>query len=127
MTTISDEQSKENTMPAKVIDLALASKQVGVNEDTIKNMLGMLIEELPEHQANLNEAQQQNNLGELANIAHKLYGGSCYTGTPRLKKAAKDLELSVKTGKTADIDVCYQTLCEEIAAVLKRATPFIKS
>jgi len=47
---------------------------------------------------------------------HKLHGGTCYCGTPKLKDAAKQLEIAIKSNDKAT-DRLYKKLCKEIKAV----------
>lgn len=101
----------------KVIDWELALQQANGNQNLAAEMMKMLIESLPNHQAALEAAYQQKDLTALHDEVHKLYGALCYTGTPQLKKAAKELENSFQGKHKNSIDKLYQQLIVEIDAV----------
>ena len=102
-----------------IIDLALGAQLIGGSEDTAKEILTLLVTTLPEHQQELTRAFNAGDTEALRKSAHKLHGGTCYTGTPALKEAAAALENTAKT--THDINALkplYQHLLENIQAVI---------
>lgn len=103
----------------KIIDWDLADELANHNHNLAKEMLKMLIESLPAHQKELNDAYQSNNLEELRLVTHKLHGATCYCGTPRLKLAAKNLEHHLKQQERTQVKQLYQSLQNEIDSALK--------
>lgn len=79
-----------------LIDSQLGTELAGGNEDMHKELLTMLKDSLAEHESEVREAFDQQNFDALSKAAHKLHGACCYTGTPRLKIASKNLELAAK-------------------------------
>ena len=108
-------KSQEELTNNKVIDLKLGIKLVNGKEDLAKEMLDMLIDELPDTVDKLQRSFKSQDFKILEEVVHKLHGGSSYCGVPRLKRAAQILEaaLNVKSSKK-DIGECYQKLLKEI-------------
>lgn len=102
-----------------IIDWELALQQANGKHSLAVEMIKMLINCLPEHEAALEEAYQKDDFEEMHIEIHKLYGALCYTGTPRLKKAAKELENIILTKHKNNINKTYQHLKIEIASLKK--------
>ena len=85
----------------KSIDWELGKKLAAANIDLAKELFTMLIKDLPKEQELINNSYKQQNIEELINYTHKLHGGCCYVGTPKLKYLAKSLELA---GINNDLD-----------------------
>jgi len=66
-------------------------------EEVAKELLEMFVTDLPTVSEQLREAFSNQNLSDLEDIVHKLHGGSCYCGVPKLKSAAAELEKYLKT------------------------------
>jgi two-component system sensor histidine kinase BarA len=86
----------------KVIDWELAYKLVNGKKDLAKELFEKLVEILPEDKVNINNAFIERDWETLRERVHKLHGGCCYCGVPRLKQCAQLLEIVVAT-HTLDI------------------------
>jgi len=100
-----------------VIDLELGKTLIDGNESAAKEMLKTLSDLLPQHQKIIEKAYSIRDFISLADETHKIHGGACYCGTPRLKEASKNLEIALKLNNYDDIDVLYEHLLAEIKAV----------
>lgn len=98
----------------KIIDWDLGKQLVGGKQELAEEMLAMLIDYLPEHQQEITKAVKTKDIESVAKSAHKLHGATCYCGTPRLKEAAKELEIAAKTGKIAVLAQLHEKLNNEI-------------
>lgn len=103
----------------QVLDAEFAKIQWGGSEDTLNNLLNMLIEGFPAELNQLETAYRRGDWSAIQAIAHKLKGGSSYVGTTRLKETCSLLELAIKKGKKEVSDKLYQKVLEEMAAVEK--------
>ncbi len=103
-----------------VIDSDLGLKLASNMPDLAKSLLQMLVSELPETKANIWAVYTNGDEEELLSITHKLHGGSCYCGVPRLKTAAFQLETALKNGdaEPETIDTMVRTLVFEMEQVL---------
>ncbi|MCP3680202.1 MAG: response regulator [Gammaproteobacteria bacterium] len=114
-----DDEDEEDKMP--VIDLAASAKLMQCNEESVKRLLTMLVESLPEEQAEMEQAYQRKSWPQLRKVIHKLHGGSGYCGVLRLKKICSDFETVLVTEQNNQVkfDQLYQKLLREIAAILE--------
>lgn len=80
----------------KTIDWTLSLKLANHREDLAKELLTLLISELPETRNNINNAYQNQDLEMLHHYIHKLHGATCYCGVPRLKEITSLLETKIK-------------------------------
>jgi HPt (histidine-containing phosphotransfer) domain-containing protein len=102
-----------------VIDLELGAKILNASPETAKQMIGQLVNLLPDDLKKLQAAYSENNYGALQYLAHYIKGGASYCGTPRLKSAASQLEEFIHRGLSGkEINTVYDNLCKEISAVI---------
>lgn len=102
------------------IDMKLAEKRVGNNSQLAVELLDMLVASLPDNLAIIQSAYQNNDIQIIRDEFHKLYGGLCYCGTPRLSKALQKVHEAVKT--TADLtslEDLFNNLYKEVDFLLK--------
>ena len=105
-----------------VIDLDLGAELLGSDKAAAKKMIKEMAILLIGNLSNLKSAYAEADQKKMGDIAHYVYGGSCYCGTPRLKVAARALEKSIKiSGSFAALTPVYQELCNEIEAVIAKS------
>jgi len=96
----------------------VATKILGKSE-TVRKMIKMLVEMIPEHRQEINDAYHKKNYTELADIAHKLIGSSCYCGTLRLKDVSKNLEMAALAKNAKKIKMLISKVYDEMDSVIK--------
>ncbi len=116
MTAFKDEAQGE--LP--VIDLELGAKLLATNQATAREMIGQLVEMLPEDLKKIHSAYLEKDYEALKNLAHYVKGGASFCGTPRLKLAATRLDdiIHKQTSSADDIEKAYHQLCIEINKVI---------
>jgi two-component system, OmpR family, aerobic respiration control sensor histidine kinase ArcB len=77
-----------------------------------KEMLDAFMVSWVEFRENIESAKQQKTRQALIDLVHKLHGGACYAGTPRLQEAVKSYEIGLKKGAD-DLEALYQQLLKE--------------
>ena len=102
-----------------VIDWGQSSRLAGQNDSLAKEILGILIKDLPSDLAALHELDQIKNYHELQRRVHKLHGAVCYTGTPRLKMLLAQLETHLKNHIMDDLPSLLNQLDIEIHLLLE--------
>jgi two-component system aerobic respiration control sensor histidine kinase ArcB len=109
----------EDKAKKKIIDLEEGTAILGLAKADAKNMVVELLAVLVATRKELEDAYKSDNLEQLLALAHKFYGGLCYIGVPRLREAAKQLELMLKNNleKNKELIKCYQILLDEMVAV----------
>ncbi len=75
----------------KVIDLKEGTKLLGGHREAAENMLSMFIETLPQELKKIMAAHEEKNFLELYKLIHKLYGGLCYCGAPKMRAITKQI------------------------------------
>lgn len=106
------------------IDLALAMQRIGAKtEDAAIEGLGILLKTLKEEDIPaLKKSEKDNDSEGAREVLHKIRGGLCYSGAPRLEAAIQELHAEVKrTPKLSEIDYQFslvyaeaKLLCEQI-------------
>lgn len=98
-----DPASKTNTTPGtasssqtKLVDIALSLSLAKNKPDLASDMLTMLIHSLPEAKNDIAGYLNEGNYKGLQEVIHKLHGGCCYCGVPRLKKTSAELDDNLK-------------------------------
>ncbi|MCW5588082.1 MAG: response regulator [Legionellales bacterium] len=110
-----EEKDVEESIPS--IDLKLGAQLTGGNEAIAKDMLKMFVDSLPETEDNLKKSYETEDWDQLQFDVHKLHGGACYCGVPRLKDIARKLEDSLKSRDFEEIAQGYEDLIAEIQNV----------
>jgi HPt (histidine-containing phosphotransfer) domain-containing protein len=109
-----------------VIDLDLGAKLLGCDEPTAKKMIKELSVLLVDNLQALRSAYAAHDIKKVADIAHYVYGGSCYCGVPRLKAAAFVLEKAAIDVPSPEFPAAYQKLCQEMEAVISASCCLIQ-
>ncbi len=103
--------------PSESLDWSVALRQAANKPDLARDMLRMLVDFLPEVQAKVEEAIQNNDITSLKEIIHKLHGSSSYSGAVRLKQLCQQIEKNLDA--SGDIDAVKPELLELIDETVK--------
>lgn len=76
----------------KPVDLKLSLHLAKNKPDLAEEMLSMLLVSLPDTAAAIEQAMTDSNKLNLLEVVHKLHGGCCYCGVPRLKHLSEELD-----------------------------------
>lgn len=95
----------------KVVDISQSIKLTNNNAKLAAEMLNMLIDSLDDI---LNIINTEHDLKTIGATTHKLYGGCCYAGVPRLRQAAKDVDIAIQQNSLNDIKEQIEALKKEI-------------
>lgn len=101
-----------------VIDLALAMTRIGATkpEEAIE-IFKILMRTIDEDFGNLKYGQEQKDVAAIRSVLHKVRGGFCYTGVPRLEKTCAELHNAVKaTDDIRKITHLFDTVYQEVQA-----------
>jgi len=79
-----------------VYDEQLSLQLAGGNQDLARQMLEMLLKELPALRTDMNQAYKQGDKAALYDNVHKINGSTRYCGVPAVGQAANELELLLK-------------------------------
>ncbi len=105
----------ETTLP--VLDPKLGIQLCFGDEAMWRTVLVMLLEEFPDYANKLKQAAED--IQQLEQVAHKLFGASSYCGIPVLNQAAKQLEILCNQGEIANAGEALDTLQQQIERLLQ--------
>jgi len=108
------------------IDWHLGEKLAGGQKQLAEEMLKLLVTGLPADQLQVNQAFMAKDWEALRDHVHRLHGACCYCGVPRLKLAAKDLEIALSENQTSRIKEKLKDLNKEIEQVLNMSQAALK-
>lgn len=107
-----------SALPA--VDLTLGTRLAGGKTSLAKQQLVRLIDSLEEHERQMREAFQADDLNELLDWVHGLNGASRYCGAPELALLVETLETRLRTSGLRHVD----TLLEELYAAMTRLAQY---
>jgi len=116
---INHQENLVNMNKSDVIDPDLALEQAGGNEELAKELLGMLLAELPKLRDMLGTAIKEKNLQAMWDHAHKIYGSTAYCGVPGLRAAAQALEAAIKIKDFPKVASEFELTRSEIERILE--------
>ena len=100
------------------IDWTLSIQLAAGNLQLAKDLFIMLINDLPKSQGAINHAYQAYDWQDLRHHVHKLHGGCCYVGVPKLKFLAKTLELAIINVEHKQIKILLAEINKEITFII---------
>lgn len=86
----------------QVIDWQSCIALANNNTDLAKDLLEMMVAELPTNTQDLQTCLATDNYEQMEHLVHRLHGAACYCSVPYLKTAARDLETYLKNNPTPD-------------------------
>lgn len=113
-----------------IIDWQAALKQSANKEDLARDMLKMLVDYIPEVNAIVEGALEDDHFDteQLIHHVHKLHGSSSYCGVPRLKNVCATIEKTLRSGAAIeDIEPELFELQDEMEKVVASAQPYLES
>jgi two-component system, NarL family, sensor histidine kinase BarA len=91
-------------IPQPDFDWAASIELAHGQADIAKQLCTMLLDGLDQFSADIQSAHEQNNQEKLREHVHKLHGGLCYLGAPKLRYLARHLETACKQNNTTQIN-----------------------
>jgi two-component system sensor histidine kinase BarA len=111
-----DQKTDAQNKALPIIDLLSAAQVTGGSIEVATEMLTMFMSELPTFREQITDAFKKENWEMLKHHIHKLHGGLCYSGMPRLKSATSTFE-KLLNKQTGDYSKIYQALMDEMDVV----------
>lgn len=113
------ENSDQPPYVSPFIDWQLAVSQSNGREPLAKDLIGMVLRDLPEAKGIIQTSWQQGEVRQFQAAVHKLHGGCCYAGMQQLQRLTASIETELKQGaKLADIEPEYLELIDIIEALI---------
>jgi len=102
-----------------ILDKKQALEQAGGNEMLARELLTMLLQDLPVLHEQLYQGIKSRDQQAMWDPSHKLYGATAYCGVPALREAAKAMENCIRQQDEARLDSCFACLSTEIDRLLE--------
>lgn len=80
------------------VDWDLALQRAAGKTELAREMLQLLLANIPQTLADLEKYRESNQRESLIQSVHKLHGATCYTGVPHIKALSETIETQLKTG-----------------------------
>lgn len=103
---------------SQAIDWSLCIELANDNAKIAKELLAMLIDDLPNARKEIMDAYHKKDFHELLAKVHRLHGATCYCGVPNLTTILSDVESQLRIDRTEQIDVGMHQFQEEVAKIL---------
>lgn len=108
-------------MQNKSLNFNAAVQLCGGQETMARDIIQMLVNELPEQSHELQDALAKKNWRNLDYISHKLAGSAAYCGMDDIKKEARALNALIRQQQVADIPAQLSLLQNAISSALEAA------
>lgn len=105
-------------MFSPLLDIEYALDRANGNAGLAKDLFSMLLQELPERQRRLQTSLANNDLTDIREIVHKLYGATAYCGVPQLRAATEIVEFNFKAQKLDNLSQEISDILQAIDALL---------
>ena len=105
------EGSSMSALP--VWDRAAALDRLGGDEELLKELLGMLLQQISAGMPGIAQAIERNDPGGLEHIAHSLKGAAASLAAERFRQRAHDLELIGRSGDLSGVQAALGRLEDE--------------
>ena len=103
----------------QAIDWELATQLAGGKADLAKELVSMLLAELPQAMKDITAAYKAKDYPTLRDKAHKLHGATSYCGVPYLKQALQELEHAATVQDEKKVNLGYDIFLSEAKRVLE--------
>lgn len=111
-------------LPESVLDLKLALARVGGDQELLREIAVLFIEECPRAFAEIQEAIVAGDAAKLENAAHALKGSVANFGARdavdaafRLEKMGRAKEISEASGTLGELDAALSAVCAELGTL----------
>ena len=110
----------------KIIDIQQSITAANGNISLAKELLTMFLDELELRKQQIKESHQSNDMEQLEEHIHKLYGATAYCIVPSLRNNTNILEQALKSKNHTKIEELVEMVQQDIQHVLKNGPVFLK-
>jgi len=107
------------------LDMDCVLESLGGDKELLRDVLGILLEELPRHMASLRQAIASGNAVAIERLAHSIKGELGYLSLSEVSRNASDLERSGREANTALSASLYGKLEAGVLEVLPQCAEWL--
>jgi CheY-like chemotaxis protein/HPt (histidine-containing phosphotransfer) domain-containing protein len=127
VTDVSGEHPAYSVLPSQIAlpldkklwDEALALKQLDGDKELLTDMIGLFLEEMPQLLTKLYDVYNQNDLFELANVAHAIKGSVGHFCAYSISEDAARLERDARHNEPVDFQLMTDSLVDEVKNLME--------
>lgn len=101
------------------VDIASSIDKAKGNPALALDMLNMLLASLPQELHLVKEAYGNKDLESAHDIVHRIHGGACYCGVPRLLEHSSRFDKALKNAETETLDSLFTTFVESTEELIQ--------
>lgn len=111
---------------SKILDIQQSIAAANGNVSLAKELFTMLLDDLNMRLQQIESSFEQNNMDELAEHIHKLYGATAYCIVPSLRKYTALLDTSLKQKDYSQLGQSVNDVIKEIKTIINNGPEFIQ-
>jgi HPt (histidine-containing phosphotransfer) domain-containing protein len=107
------------------LDMANVLESLGGDRELLRDVLGLLLQELPRHMESLRQAIASGNAEAIERLAHHIKGELGYLSLPEVSRSASNLEASGREANIALSASLYGRLEADVLELLPQCTEWL--
>lgn len=100
------------------LDFEEGMRLAGGKLESAKEMIQLLVKSLPDDIADIREAAKNKDAEELHDLIHRMYGGLCYCGTPKLRRLVGEFKEALIAKDLSNLSDQVDRIATEAQAVI---------
>lgn len=110
----------------KILDIQQSIAAANGNASLAKELFTMLLNDLDARLRQIKTSFDANDMYELAEHIHKLYGATAYCIIPKLRNSVETLDQALREKDYSQVSKLVETVTDEIQQLLKDGPAYIK-
>lgn len=110
----------------KILDIQQSIEAANGNASLAKELFTMLLNDLDARLGQIKSSFDDNNMNELAQHIHKLYGATAYCIVPKLRNSAETLDQALRQKDYSQLNELVETVLNEIQQLMNDGPTYIE-
>lgn len=111
----------------KILDIQKSIIAANGNVSLAKELFAMLLSDLESRLQQIESSHQSNNMEDLAEHVHKLYGATAYCIVPKLRKSTETLEHELRQNNHSQLKQLVDIVLQEIRQLIYEGPAFLEN
>ena len=110
----------------KILDIQQSIEAANGNASLAKELFTMLLNDLDTRLGQIKSSFDANNMNELAQHIHKLYGATAYCIVPKLRNSTETLDQALRKKDYSQLNELVETVLNEIQQLINDGPTYIE-
>lgn len=110
----------------KILDIQQSIEAANGNASLAKELFTMLLNDLDTRLGQIKSSFDANNMNELAQHIHKLYGATAYCIVPKLRNSTETLDQALRQKDYSQLNELVETVLNEIQQLINDGPTYIE-